>query len=256
MNATSADGLPLHYIANGSGNAALVFVHGWCCDKSYWDLQTAHFAKKHKVVAIDLAGHGGSGTGRTNWTVRAFGEDVAAVVTQLGLEQVILVGHSMGGPVAVEAARLIPERVIGLVGVDTFQDINRKGVRAPSGDRLARFRENFVETTREMVRSMFLEKSDPELVDRIVSDMSSSPSNVGIGAMEGMIDYDLARAIENIRVPIRCICSDYRPFDLEAAEERASSFKISFMSGVGHFVMLEDAVTFNGMLEDIIDEIT
>ena len=78
--AVSADGVPISFQVKGSGAPALVFIHGWCCDRTYWDAQAAHFSKKHKVVAIDLAGHGGSGLGRKVWTMAAFGEDVVAVV--------------------------------------------------------------------------------------------------------------------------------------------------------------------------------
>jgi pimeloyl-ACP methyl ester carboxylesterase len=256
MKVKSADGVSVAYQVKGSGSPALVFVHGWSCDKSYWEPQVSYFSNKHKVVTVDLGGHGESGLERENWTVDAFAADVAAVVNKLDLKKVVLIGHSMGGPVVVEAARLMPERVIGVVGVDTFGDIDRKRMPPPTEDRLARFRSNFVESTREMVKSMFLETSDPKLVEKIILDMSSAPPKVGIGAMKGTSDYDLPKALEKIKAPVRCINSDYRPFDLEAARKHSPSFEIVFMSGVGHFVMLEDPETFNSLLEDIIEGLT
>src|SRR5918994_764401 len=90
---------------------ALVFVHGWSCDRSYWSRQLPHFAGRHNVVAIDLAGHGESGVGRQAWTMPAFGDDVVAAVEQLGLESTVLIGHSMGGDVIVDAALKLPDRV-------------------------------------------------------------------------------------------------------------------------------------------------
>src|SRR5262245_56964945 len=114
--ATSADGIPIHYDVQGNGAIALVFVHGWCCDRRSWDQQIAHFAPRYTVVCLDLAGHGASGRDRTQWTIPAFGQDVVAVVEQRGLGQVVLIGHSMGGPVIVEAARCLPAAVIGVVG--------------------------------------------------------------------------------------------------------------------------------------------
>ncbi len=252
MNVKSADGVSIHYSAKGAGKTALVFVHGWCCDESYWHPQIEHFAKKFKVVSIDLAGHGESGTQRKDWSMAAFGEDVAAVVKKLGLKRVILIGHSMGGPVILAAARLIPDVVIGLVGVDTFHDLNRKNVKEPAKERVARYRSNFVEASRQAVRTMFVEKSDPKLVERIVADMSSSPSQVGIGALEGMSNFNTATAMESVAAPIRCVCSDYQTFDLESAKQHAPSFELILMSGVGHFVMLEDPATFNRILERII----
>ena len=115
--AISADGVEIHYEVLGEKEPALVFIHGWCCDRGYWQQQVSHFASQYTVVTVDLAGHGASGTNRKAWTMPAFGQDVTAVIEQLGLTQCILIGHSMGGPVIVEAARQMPARVIGLIGL-------------------------------------------------------------------------------------------------------------------------------------------
>jgi pimeloyl-ACP methyl ester carboxylesterase len=121
----SSDGVPIGYEVHGSGTPALVFVHGWSCDRSYWRGQVDAFAARHRVVTVDLAGHGASGAGRSAWTMPAFGEDVVAVVAELGLDDLVLddlvlVGHSMGGDVIVETALRLPGQVLGLVWVDTY----------------------------------------------------------------------------------------------------------------------------------------
>jgi pimeloyl-ACP methyl ester carboxylesterase len=125
----SFDGTPIYYEVCGEGEPALVFIHGWCCERGYWVNQLSEFAQRHKVVAVDLAGHGESGLDRKAWTIPAFGEDVVAVAEKLGLSKAILIGHSLGGSVIVEAARRMPEQVIGLVGADTFRDVERTGPR-------------------------------------------------------------------------------------------------------------------------------
>ena len=86
----SADSVMIYYEAHGQGDPALVFVHGWSCDRSYWSRQVESFKDKYLVVTIDLAGHGQSGTNRTEWTMERFGDDVAAVVNKFGLEEVVL----------------------------------------------------------------------------------------------------------------------------------------------------------------------
>ena len=96
---TSPDSIQIAYEVHGAGDPALIFVHGWSCDRSYWKGQLETFSKNFKVVAIDLAGHGESGLGRQAWTIEAFGADVEAVVEKLGLKRVILIGHSMRGDV-------------------------------------------------------------------------------------------------------------------------------------------------------------
>src|SRR5438128_7790136 len=103
--AHSTDGVPIHYTVSGAGEPALVFVHGWAIDGRYWDAQVPVFARTHRVVTLDLAGHGRSGRDRQDWTVAAFGQDVRAVVEALHLSKVVLIGHSMSGNVILEAAR-------------------------------------------------------------------------------------------------------------------------------------------------------
>ena len=127
--ARSADGIPVHFEVEGAGEPALVFVHGWSCDRTYWSAQIDHFAATHEVVAVDLAGHGESGGGRREWTMPAFGGDVVAVIEKLGLREVVLIGHSMGGDVIVEVALALPERIAGLVWVDVYRTLG--GVDTP-----------------------------------------------------------------------------------------------------------------------------
>src|SRR5437867_8235652 len=90
----------------GQVTPALVFVHGWSCDSGYWKHQLDHFARNHQVVTLDLAGHGESGLDRENWTLQGFVEDLVAVVETLHLKKAVLIGHSMGGDVIIEAAKL------------------------------------------------------------------------------------------------------------------------------------------------------
>ncbi|KKN34271.1 hypothetical protein LCGC14_0795280 [marine sediment metagenome] len=119
--AISSDGVEIHYKIYGTGEPTLVFVHGWCCDKSYWKEQIPYFSKSYRMVLIDLAGHGESGLNRKDWTMELFGEDVACVAKKLGITKIVLIGHSMAGQVILEAARWLPN-VIGIIFVDAFTD--------------------------------------------------------------------------------------------------------------------------------------
>ena len=256
-NAISADGVSIAYEVRGEGEPALVFIHGWCCDRSYWEEQIPHFAEKYKVVAIDLAGHGESGLDRKEWTMGAFGEDVVAVVNKLNLEQVVLMGHSMGGFVILEAARQMPQLVIGLAGVDTLHDFEEKVTQEQIDDMVTPLRSNFVEATRNFVRTMFTPNSDSALVEKIVADMSSAPQEVGIGALEGYIDFqnnEIIRVLQEVKAPMTCINADNYPTDIETNQRYPPSFKAKIMSGVGHFNMIEDPETFNRLREETIQE--
>ncbi len=254
--ALSADSVSIGYTVRGEGTPALAFVHCWCCDSDYWKNQVPHFAKRHTVVAIDLAGHGSSGLERNDWTLGAFASDVASVVKALDLEEVILVGHSMGGPVALEAARLLAGRVIGVVGIDTYQDFGRTIPEEQRAQFLAAFEADFPGVTRRFVRSMFPPGADSMLIEVIVEDMAAAPPAVGIGAMKNLLAYDPAPAAGEIEIPIYAINSEMFPTNVEGNKKLAKSFDVKFMPGVGHFVHLEDPERFNRLLEEVVREIT
>jgi pimeloyl-ACP methyl ester carboxylesterase len=253
--ALSADSITLSYTVQGAGEPAIVFVHCWCYNKSYWNDQIPYFEKKYKVVALDLAGHGESGLGRKDWTVASFAGDVVAVVDALKLEKVILVGHSMGGPVSLEAARMLNGRVIGVIGVDTFQDFGETVPEDQQKQWLAAFEQDFPGVTDRFVRSMFAAGTDSALVERIAADMASAPPEVGIGAMKSMLCYDPALAVKEIKAPIRSINADKFPTNVEGNKKLAPSFAVKFMPGRGHFVQLEDPAAFNKLLDETITEI-
>ncbi|MFC2038228.1 alpha/beta fold hydrolase [Chloroflexota bacterium] len=258
MKINSADGISIEYQVTGSGEPALVFVHGFCCDKSYWEAQVPYFARQYRMVTIDLAGHGESGTGRQTWSSAAFGSDVVAVIKELNLEKVVLVGHSMGGGVIAEVACQIPERIIGLVGADTFLNVELPVFSLERAETfLAGLRSDFVSAMRQLVVDMFIPGTDPELVEQVVADMSSSPSEVTMGMVRDRSELDrtIARAFDEVKVPIYCIVSDMHAIDIDAARRHAPSFEVTYMENVGHFVMMEDPERFNRFLSEIIVKI-
>ena len=251
------DGVQIHYESGGSGSPALVFIHGWNCDRSYWSAQLPFFAATHQVVAIDLAGHGDSGINREEWSMVNFGADVAAVADALQLEDIIIVGHSMGGPVALEAARLLKERVKMVIGADTLSDVSLRYTNEQLAGMLAAMEADFPSTVEGLVRSsFFLPTSDPALIDQIASDMGAAPPAAGIGAFEGFarwFDEDVEQTLADIDVPIRLINSDYRPTNTLAGQALTASFEATLMSGVGHFVMQEDPAQFNTIMAQLIN---
>jgi pimeloyl-ACP methyl ester carboxylesterase len=250
---TSADGIRIAYEAHGKGEPALVFVHGWSCDRSYWDAQLEAFSRRFKIVAVDLAGHGDSGLGRGAWTMRAFGGDVAAVVGTLGLERVILIGHSMGGDVIVEAARQLPGRVAALVWVDAYKQLAPPRTSEQLQALLAPFRANFVEATGPFARSMFTSTSDASLVERVAADMSAAPPAVALGAIESAMSFDreIPEALRELRLPVVAINPVHPPSDVASLQRHG--VKVVFMSGVGHFPMMEDPERFNELLLTVLE---
>src|SRR5438874_8487484 len=148
------DGLNLVCEVRGRGDTALVFLHGWCGDREYWKHQADAFAADYRVVTLDQAGHGESGKDRKAWTAASLAGDVEAVVKALGLKRVILVGHSMGGPVALLAAKRMPDTVVGVIGVDTIQNVEFKMPEEIRKTFMAAFEKDFKGTMRMGLEGM------------------------------------------------------------------------------------------------------
>jgi len=252
----SSDGVTIHYDDKGAGSAVIVFVHGWNCDRSYWDAQRDHFAESYRVITVDLAGHGESGDNREDFTMESFGADVAAVVEALDLNNVVLVGHSMGGPVVVAAGNLLKGRVAAVVGVDTLRSVARRPSSAEIEERVASLDVDFVGDVKTIVRTMFVAESDPEIRDWVIQDMAAAPPRVSKSAMRGLSDFDSGRAIAGLDVPFVLINSSYRPTDQASINAVTDSFQYIEMSGVGHFVMMDDPTTFNAHLRSVIESLS
>jgi pimeloyl-ACP methyl ester carboxylesterase len=250
--ATSKDGIPLAFEVHGAGTPALVFVHGWSCDRSYWRGQLGPLAARHRTVAVDLAGHGASGAGRRTWTMAAFGEDVLAVVEQLGLDDLVLVGHSMGGDVVVEAALRLGGRVAGLVWVDVYSTLGEPITDEEVEAFAAPFREDFVTATRALVRRRFGPDGDAELVERVAADMSAAPPEIAVEVLRHAVGNEpgVVAGLRELTVPVVAINPAARSTDTEALGRYG--VQAVPMPGVGHFPMLEEPDRFNRLLSDVI----
>ncbi len=258
-SATAPDGVTIRYETSGQGAPgapALVFVHCWSCDRTYWRNQLPVFAKKHRVVALDLAGHGESGRNRIVWGPATYATDVQAVADALKLQSMILIGHSMGGPVVLEAATLMPGRVRAVVAVDTLLDLEKKPDPKETGPFLDALRADFAGTTEGFVRDvLFPANADPKLVSQIADDMAKGPADVGVASMAGMLKQNLAATAERARVPIYCINSDKFPTNVAAGKRHAVLYEVSILPGTGHFLQLEKPAEFNALLEKTIAKI-
>jgi pimeloyl-ACP methyl ester carboxylesterase len=110
----------------GNGDTTLLFVHGWCINKEYWNDQSAYFCDRYKVVTLDLPGFGKSGKNRTNWAFEQYADDINEFIKEKKLKNVILIGHSMSGDILLLMDTKYPESVIGIVGID---NLKRPGVK-------------------------------------------------------------------------------------------------------------------------------
>jgi pimeloyl-ACP methyl ester carboxylesterase len=258
--AISEDGTPISYEVSGTGDPTLIFVHGWCCDSRYWREQVLEFSKKYRVVVLDLAGHGHSGMSRIIYSMSSFGEDVKAVTEAVGGKRVILIGHSMGGPVIVEAARLMPERVVGLIGIDTFKNVESSPTKEVTKTVMAALEKNFPDACKQFIGRAFSPKTDPKLREWILSDMSSAPPQVALSASNDMIGQSItgeaAKMFEDIRIPVMTINGDLEPINYEANRKHMLSFDAVVIKEAGHFLMMARPDEFNKELEKVINKLS
>ena len=256
----SKDGTLISFEVHGTAEPTLVFVHGWSCDARYWRTQVPHFSRQHRVVTLDLAGHGHSGITRSKYSMRAFGQDVKAVAEAIAAQKVILVGHSMGGAVIAEAARLMPGRVRGLIGIDTLHNIEYPMTRQELTNMVAPFEKDFTSAARAFVAEMIRPGMDPQLREWILADMSAAPPTIALSAtnslMSQYITGEAAKIFDAIKIPVVCVNADLWPIDYEANRRHMAYFDAIIMKGADHFPMLDRPEEFNLALEKAIRKIS
>ncbi len=122
MATFKSNGTTIDYNIYGNGSVNLLFVHGSYIDQTYWTEQVKYFEKEFSVITLDLAGHGKSGRERENWSIEGFADDLVNLIKALDLENVILIGHSLGSDVNLIAASKFFEPIIGFVIIETFKN--------------------------------------------------------------------------------------------------------------------------------------
>jgi pimeloyl-ACP methyl ester carboxylesterase len=252
------DGLKIVYESSGKGDTALVFLHGWCGERAYWKHQVDAFAGDYRVVTVDQAGQGESGKNRKDWSVAGLAGDVASLVKELGLKRVILVGHSMGGPVALAAAKRMPGTVVAVIGVDTLQNAEFKMPEDITKKFLESFEKDFKGTMRVGFAGLLPEKVDPSLKEWLLARAEAQDPKMALGLMRDMSGLDQKALLKDAKVPVRCINSGggfgfFRPTAVDTNKKYAD-FNVVTIADVGHYPMLEKPAEFNQKLRQVLKE--
>lgn len=249
----ASDGVPIHYADAGKGEPALVFIHCWGCNRSFWENQVAEFSKTNRVVTIDLPGHGESGLGRKNWTIEGYGEDVKTVVTKLGLKRVVLVGSSMGGSIALEATKRMPDNVVAIVPVDSLQNVEQTLTPEQLDAVIKQMQADYKGAVTGLLNQFFFSPNTPEAVKtRVIAEAVSRPPETAIAILKGIFAYTPGPSLKEIKIPIKAINADLNPTNLEINRKYAPQFDAVIIKGTGHYPMLEDPARFNQMLAEIL----
>jgi pimeloyl-ACP methyl ester carboxylesterase len=235
----------------------LVFVHGFACTHADWRQQLARFSAGHPVFAPDLRGHGATHARPEDCSIETYGSDIAALLDGKDLNGAVLVGHSMGCRVVLQAYLNAPERVAALALIDgSFQ-----------GKSHPLLIENYPEFAGRMFAEMFLAPS--ELGKAITERALRLPEAIGSTLFPRMARWDAAnmeQALAAVKVPLLVIQSTYltaerkrvalKPGDttpwLDLVRRNAPQARIEIVSGVGHFPQIEAADQVNRLLEGLI----
>lgn len=246
----SRDGVRIVYDVRGRGDTTLLFVHCWSCNRFFWRDQADAFADRYRVVTLDLGGHGESGKNRKQWSVLGLAEDVRAVANALNLQRMVLIGHSMGGPVSLEAARLMHGRVLGVILVDTMQDVEVPNSVVEANSRAEKLTENFAGVMGNL-SSVFPKTSDPAVRHWVEKQALAADPKVAVALILDNPNLDFKKLFADAGVPIRAINATppLAPVTNLVANRKYADYDAALIDDAGHFMMMTRPKEFNEQLE-------
>jgi pimeloyl-ACP methyl ester carboxylesterase len=243
------DGLKLYYERAGSGEPELLFLPGWCCDHTAFQPQFDHFARTHAVTSLDLRGVGMSDAPTDGYTIPELADDVAGFCTAVGIEKPVVVGHSLGGMIAVDLGARYPSLPSALVLVDpgpidylpeTFERFSEIAdqLEGPNGD----------EIRRAYVHDMGAR--DEELARWIVDHMCLPDQEIAAAVIRGVSEWNGREPLRLCEAPMLLLRAG---IDAESDVLRLLAIKpdlqVGTTVGAGHFHQLEVPDQVNAMIE-------
>jgi pimeloyl-ACP methyl ester carboxylesterase len=253
----------IHHVVTGDGCPPIVFVHGFACAHSDWDAQVAHLCPRYQIVAVDLRGHGASPGTAAECSIERYGADVVEVMQALALPPAVLVGHSMGCRVVMEAALQAPSHIAGVVLIDgsqfapAMEATLKQSFAAPNG---------FATLTRNWFRDMFTAKSDATTIASVVERAARLPRPIGEKMLMDLLRYDIGRltsSLADLRVPVMAVQTTYSnerrerrsmsigrttPY-LDMLRVRIPSARVEVIADIGHFPQIDEAAQTNALLD-------
>jgi pimeloyl-ACP methyl ester carboxylesterase len=254
----------MHFIQEGRGAPALMFVHGFCCELGDWSLQTEELKRNFEVVACDLRGHGKTPGRPEECSIENFGGDVAALVSVLNLEKPILIGHSMGCRVVLEANRILEGKVGGIVLIDGSRFATGDPEAGAQAAQAAIEKEGYAAFSATLFGEMFV--PDSARAAEILARVAAKPADVPSALWPRSARWDageLDAALAAVRAPVLAIQSTVRdPMTLrrtslrpgqpsawlQLLQEKLKDIRVEVIPGVGHFTQLDAPERVNALL--------
>jgi pimeloyl-ACP methyl ester carboxylesterase len=246
-----------------------LFVHGFGCSHSDWDAQVAHLAPRHQTVAVDLRGHGASPGTAADCSIERYGADVAEVMRALALPPAVLVGHSMGCRVVIEAALQAPAHTAGVVLVDGSQFA--PAMAAVLRDRFAQ-PDGYANLVDALFQDMFTARSDKAVAVSVITRAARLPPPVGVRMLTDLLRYDVGRlnaSLASLKVPVMALQTTFsndrrerttmRPGQaspyLDMLRACVPAARIEIIADTGHFPQLDEPAQTNAWLASFLADV-
>jgi pimeloyl-ACP methyl ester carboxylesterase len=255
LKAAVRDGVNLRYLDTGSGDPPLVLIHGWACNQSMWGDQIEAFAPKHRIIAVDLRGHGESDKPDQDYDIAGFADDMAWLIRELGLERPIIVAHSMGGVTTINLLHQHPDIARAAVFVDAgiipfpaeirpLVDQTIEALKTPAYKDVAR---------NVIAQFMFREESPPELRDRVATEMAEAPQRLMYTALPSTLD-EANYPPGPMPVPSLFVKAATIQATEEQIKERYPGMEVVSMD-TGHFPHMEKPEEFNAIVSKWLEKV-
>lgn len=248
--------IALRYDDEGLG-VPLVFVHGFPFGRSVWLKQADALRTSHRVVVPDLSGLGESEATAGPVTMDSYAADVRALLTKLTTAKVVLIGHSMGGYVALAFARRFPQLLRGLVLVSTKAGPDSAEAAAGRRAMAEKVKADGVQIVVDAVAPKMLSAGnlDPRMAGEVRALMAGAKPAGVIAALIGMAERPDARPhLAELAVPVLVVTGAddtlIPPAESEALAQAIPGAQLSVIPRAGHLVAFEQPVEFNRILTE------
>jgi 3-oxoadipate enol-lactonase len=238
---------------SGGPGEPLVLIHGAFGDRLVYANQVAYFASTRRIVTLDLRGHGESPKPDDRYSIPTFADDVAALLEQLGIENADVVGHSMGGVVAVELAHRHPGLVRSIATLDSPSIIpgwSDQHMGPYTGGILG---DGFREVLVSFLDVASSPVDDPRRRDEALASIRAVPRHVVTSTWEALLSWDPVSAMSDMKAPLLYLDHGQPDLDFTALRQLCPHLVTGETVGAGHRALQEVPDQVNAMLKRFID---